>query len=114
MKKSDFYEISNDKIQFRQTQHTYTLDQIRHIEILTETFRKKGMQSLTNTLTAALPFHYGDGNEKVMLKIKITTDQGKEYICLHEEPLTKGTMDYYDMERHAQNLKRILKKECCL
>lgn len=112
MKKSEFYiQLDDDKIKMIQTGNIYHMKDIKHVEIKDCDMKKTTRNVLLDTLSSSLGTSFHDGNRKVMVQLKIKLENGEEYITLNNDPLVYNTFDYHEYRKHAQNLKKALKKD---
>lgn len=104
---NDLYQVNKerDEIYFPKTNHVYRLSELWQAEVIPKKVLKPVGQEVLNSIANALTSSIANGNEKVLILVRLRFRNEKEEFSIDDKVYTKGNLDYYEKLRESRALR---------
>ena len=111
MKKTDIYQIIDNKIKILSSNTVIDLMDIKSIELKTSVVHKTARQEVLNSIANAMSGSIANGNELVKVEMVISYNDQSCSISLSDTPVVRNNFEYHELVNRTRKLKNILTED---
>ena len=111
MKKSDIYQIIDNKIKILSSDTIIDPKDIKSTELKINVVHKNATGDVLNSIANAMSGSVANGNELVRVELIISCNNQSYSLRLKDTPVVRNNLEYHELVKRTRKLKNLLDED---